>query len=217
VTTSLSFSSQARKGIFRMDERLNLTFRQLRLIQKINSHNECRISHIASRNSAIVIVRDQERRQYAVLKIARRGKVDLLSAYAESDLALEVFQQMRSVGDYKTFKDLFKLAQVSKTLTDADMAHLSSEELISLCNLALDELARRPKTEGFVMDKMAHGKELLEACVGRTIEALRRAFDDALEETGLMSNQNQQTPRSKSSLREKNESPRPRSFASNIL
>jgi hypothetical protein len=34
---------------------------------------------------------------------------------------------------------------------------------------------------------VAHGKELLEASAERTIEALRRAFVDALEEIGLLS------------------------------
>jgi hypothetical protein len=41
-----------------MDERLNLTPAQLRLIQKMSRYNECRISHISGRNSPFVVVRN---------------------------------------------------------------------------------------------------------------------------------------------------------------
>ncbi len=164
-----------------MDERVNLTLRQLRLIQKMNRYNECRISHVAA-HKLVLVVRDQERQEYLVFKIARRGMADLLSAYQESDSALKMFQQTLSVSNYRTFLDLVRLAQADKTITRADMVHFSSEELISLFTLAVDELVRRVGVEVFVKGKVMNGKELLEASSERTVEALRAEFAKALEE-----------------------------------
>ena len=168
-----------------MDEKLNLTFRQLRLIQKMNRYKECRISHIDGKNSVIVVVRTVERPEYLVLRIARRGKADLLSAYEESDSAFGVFQEMLSVSNYRTFLDLLKLDQASKTITSADMVHFSSEQLIALCDVAMDELVRRVGVEAFIKDKVVNGKELLDASVERTLEGLKREFSEALEELRL--------------------------------
>jgi hypothetical protein len=52
-----------RKAFWRIHERLDITPRQLRLIQKISSHNECRI-----------VVRDLEHQEYLLLRIARSAK-----------------------------------------------------------------------------------------------------------------------------------------------
>ena len=165
-----------------MDERFNLTPRQLRLIQKMNRYNECRISNIAARNAAVLVVRDVERQEYLVLKIARLGKIELISVFEESDSAVGMFQHMLSTSSYRTFLDLLKLARADKTITRSDMVHFSMEQLISLCNVAMDELVQRAKVQVFVTDKVARGKELLEASAERELDALGKAFASALED-----------------------------------
>jgi hypothetical protein len=98
-----------------------------------------------------------------------------------------MFQQMLSLGNYKGFQDLVRLAQTDKAITSQDMPYFSNVELLSLCNLALDELARRMTVQVFAADKVAHGKELLEVSSQKALEALKKEFADALEELRMVS------------------------------
>ena len=172
-----------------MDERFNLTPIQVNRIQEMVEANEARISHIEAKNSVVLVIRLLSSEYYCVLNLSRHGKIDLLTAFPESETAFKTFKQMIPIRSFG-FASLLEFHREDRVITDKDMVHFSTEQLFSLLKLIVEELTKRKTVRDFVTDKIIHSKELLEAFYKKSIEEFRKEVSDALGELGLASDEN---------------------------
>lgn len=172
-----------------MDERFNLTPIQVNRIQKIAVADETRISHVEGKNSAILVVRLLSSEYYPVLNLSRHGKIDLLTAFPESETAFKTFKQMIPIRSF-SFASLVELNREDRVITDKDMVHFSTEQLFSLLKFIVKELAKRKTVRDFVTDKIIHSKELLRAFHNKSIGDFSKEVSFALGELELASDEN---------------------------
>ncbi len=172
-----------------MDERFNLTPIQVSRIHDIVEANEERISHIEAKNSVVLVVRVLSSEYYCVLNLSRHGKIDLLTAFPESETAFKTFKQMIPIRSF-SFASLLELYREDRVITDKDMVHFSTEQLFSLLKRIVEELAKRKTVRDFVTDKIIHSKELLRAFHNKSIDDFRKDVSGALVELGFSSEEN---------------------------
>ena len=172
-----------------MDERFNLTPIQVNRIREIVKANEARISHIEAKNSVVLVVRILSSQYYCVLNLSRHGKIDLLTAFPESETVFKTFKQMIPIRSF-SFASLLELHREDRVITDNDMVHFSTEQLLSLSKLIVEELAKRKTVRDFVTDKIIHSKELLRAFHNKSIGDFSKEVSFALGELGLASDEN---------------------------
>jgi hypothetical protein len=146
------------------------------------------MSHILDRNTVVLVVKLIASESYIVFRIARRGRIDLLTVFPESPSALELFNQMISVGSF-SFASLLELYREDRVITEKDMVHFSNDQMFSLLRIVLAELVKRKTVKDFVTDKIRHSKELLEDFFEKSTEEFRKEVNDALEELRLANEQ----------------------------
>ena len=162
-----------------MDERLNQTPLQVKLLQKMLRENECRISHMAKNNTAIVVVHLEDE-QYLSYEVKRRGSASLVTVFPESYSSFQAFNQMLPIAQYQTFSYLYDFSKSDRLLTREDMIHFSTDQLSSLCDIAIEELLRRIYVRDFINEKIEHSKKLFAEAYRESVYRFEEIIAEAI-------------------------------------